>query len=345
MFRKTEIAFWDSEKVVALYEGVLRRTPKPEEVEALTLALNKSGDVKRALQDMLSSHEFGIMMLPDLVNEHIARIPPKPLFYLHVPKTAGSSFRLELSDALGVPAFLLYFGRSWSGFGNDAPMHFWQFWAGHAGISAFPETHRGITVFRETRSRILSSYRQQERDPPGLKTGNRKFYDEASQIAFSRRVTAADPFSVWLSFRQSAINWFIPAPADVDSTMWHGVPRRQYIDTLSSKEIHTRLDQSLSRFDAAAWVHDPQAMRDSIRLVTGREFESGSRRENVFSPMELTKPTTLSRDDLRQLDRIAADEKLLISLAVDRGLIPPISKEKADEEFENTAKRLGFAFS
>jgi hypothetical protein len=345
VFRATRSGFWDSDKIVALYEGVLRRTPSVSEIEVLQNALNKSGDVKRALQDMLSSHEFGIMMLPDLVNEHISRVPKQPLFFLHVPKTAGTSFRLDLSDALGVPAFLLFIHSSWPGIGQDDTMNFWPFWAGHAGISAFPETHRGITVFRETRSRVLSAYRQQEREILFQSGSPVQFYEESSQIAHSRGITAAQPFSQWLRFRRSAALWYLPAPAEPRFHRWNGVATSKYLDTLSTRELRSALTKSLTRFDAAAWAHDEVAMRDAIRRVTGGTGVAATRRENVFGTVETTKPTILSREDLEFLDQLALEENLLINAAVERGLIPPISKEVADEEFETTAKRLGYAFA
>jgi hypothetical protein len=342
VFRKTEPAFWDDEKVIALYEGVLRRTPTPDEIVGLVTALNKSGNVKLALQDMLSSHEFGIMMLPDLVNEHIARVPSQPLFFLHVPKTAGTSFRLNLSDALGVPAYLLFIHSSWPGYGKDENMRFWPFWAGHAGISAFPTTHRGITVFRETRSRVLSAYRQQERELLSGRDNGSRFYEESSQIAVSRGVSAAKPFSEWVRYRRSAAVWFLPAPEEANLRRWNGVPKQKYLDTLSSRDLTSKLAQSFARFDAAAWAHDQPAMREAIRLVTGNDGTSEIRRENVFRTVETTKPTTLSSDDLQQLDRLVAEEKLFFKTAVDRGLIPPLDPDIADSEFERTAQRLDF---
>jgi hypothetical protein len=345
VFRAIRRDFWDADKIIALYEGVLRRTPEPDEIAGLQKALNKSGDVKRALQDMLSSHEFGIMVLPDLVNEHIRQVPSQPLFFLHVPKTAGTSFRLDLSDALGVPAFLLFIHTSWPGFGRDETMHFWPFWAGHAGVSAFPATHRGITVFREPRSRILSAYRQQERELLLRDGPPTRFYEESSQMAFSRGITAAQPFSEWLKFRRSTAAWYFPAPEDPAHRRWNGVPGVQFMNALTARELTTGLEQSLARFDAAAWAHDQPAIRDAIQQMTGTVIPAETRRENVFRTVETTKPTTLTADDLQHLNRLAAEEELLFSIAIDRGLIPPISTETADEQFEATAKRLGYAFA
>lgn len=345
MFRAPELTFWDAEKVIALYEGVLRRTPTADEIVGLVKALNKSGDVKRALQDMLSSHEFGIMMLPNLVNEHITRVPAKPLFFLHVPKTAGTSFRLDLSDALGIPAFLLFIHTSWPGYGKDEKMHFWPFWAGHAGISVFPATHRGITIFRETRSRILSLYRQQQRELLVKRDTSKNWLNEDRFAPIAGGRSAVLPFSEWLTFLPSASAWYLPAPDEADQRRWNGVPIKKFVDALAPRDLTEKLSESLTRFDAAAWAHDQQGMRAAIRRVTGTDEVEGTRRENVFRTVENTVPILLTPDDRHLLDDLASQEEILIKLAIDHGLIPPITKEEADEEFANTAKRLGFNFA
>jgi hypothetical protein len=179
-----------------------------------------------------------------------------------------------------------------------------------------------------------------------LKKGSpTEFYEESNQIAFSRGITAAQPFSEWLRFRRSAAAWYLPSPEEPQFQRWNGVVNIKYMNTLTTHEIRSGLEKSLARFDAAAWAHDDRAMRDAIRLVTGGTGIPSIRRENVFRTVETTKPTILSREDLRFLDQVAVDELLLINLAIDRGLIPPISKDLADEEFEKTAKRLGYAFA
>jgi hypothetical protein len=328
---------------VALYRGVLRREPSPTETAGLLKALSDAGSVEHALKDMLSSHEFGVMVLPDVINGYVAGVPDKPVFFLHVPKTAGTSFRLALSDNMGIPAFLLYVRTSWLGFGENDAMNFWPLWAGHAAISAFPQTHRGITIFREPRSRMLSNFRQHQRefateDPNGPR--NERF--AKFNMDRRQRVTVLDGFSKWVSISRSAVQWFIDTPRTEGAYLWNGRPTGKYIDSLSPTQVRQSLTRSLLRFDAAAWSHDSEAMEAAIRRVTKVHSIAPIERQNQFEPLPDAETTHLTSEDLAHLNRIADDEKLLLNLAVDRGLIPPIDSDFADAEFENTAQRLGF---
>jgi hypothetical protein len=322
---------------------VLRREPSDTETEVLLAALTHSGNIERALQDMLSSHEFGVMVLPDIINTYFTQTPDHPVFFLHVPKTAGTSFRLALTDTMGIPAFLLYVHTTWQGFGEKSNMDFWPLWAGHAGVPAFPETHRGITVFRESRSRMLSLYRQQQREIARIVTlGSRNTLDNSLNATPGHRVTAADPFNQWIRHSRGTIVWFIDTPRTDGAFLWNGRPTGEYLDSLTPGEVRDSLTRSLTRFDAAAWVHDSDAMDKAISHITQREVTAPIGRENEFTESPDFHITHLSQDDLAQLERIADSDKILFDIAVDHGLISPMDSAFADDEFERTARRLGF---
>jgi hypothetical protein len=343
VFRRDKTLPIDADLVNALYRGVLRREPGAIEINNLINALSNAGSVEHALKDMLSSHEFGVMALPDLINSYVSRVPDNPVFFLHVPKTAGTSFRLALSDSMGVPAFLLYVRSSWQGFGRDATMRFWPLWAGHGGVSAFPQTHRGVTVFREARSRTLSSFRQQQKE---LATG-----DHDGAITLRRAQFGLQPrkslavqagFSKWVSGSRTSLEWFIDTPLKDGAHLWNGLPSEKFLKSLSPSEVRSSVSRSLSRFDAAAWAHDSDAMVRAIGLSTGIEKVSPPGRENQFESAPSVETIRLTSADLKHLTRIAQTDQILISVAVEKGLIPPLDPDFADAEFEKTAQRLGF---
>jgi len=344
VFRRDKSLPLDADLVKALYRGVLRREPAPVEIENLINALSDAGSIEHALKDMLSSHEFGVMTLPDVVNSYLTQTPDHPVFFLHVPKTAGTSFRLALSDTMGVPAFLLYVRTSWLGFGKNATMDFWPLWAGHAGVSAFPKSHRGITVFREARSRVLSHFRQLEReiltgDPSGPL--NERFAN--FNMERKNGITVLDGFTKWVSHSRSVVQWFIDTPHTEGAYLWNGRPSMEYLDSLTPTQTRNSLTRSLKRFDAAAWAHDSDAMSRAISKVTNVQSVAPLGRENQFEFLPEVQTTFLTSDDVVQLNRIAKNEKVLINIAVDQGLIPPLDQDFADAEFERTAQRLGFA--
>ncbi len=343
MFRRDKSLPIDADLVNALYRGVLRREPGAAEIDILMRALSDAGSVEHTLKDMLSSHEFGVMVLPDLINSYVSRVPENPVFFLHVPKTAGTAFRLALTDTLGIPAFQLYVHSTWPGFGRDATMKFWPLWAGHAGVASFPQTHRGITVFREARSRILSSFRQQQRefatnDPNGPR--NERFANFDPQPAGN--ISVLGGFSTWIHGFRDTVGWFIDTPHADGAYLWNGRPSREFRESLSPAELRLSLTRSLSRFDAAAWVHDSDAMSRAIGRVTRVESVVPLGRENQYRPLSDVEVIRLTSADLEHLNRIADSEKILFDIAVDQGLIPPLDPDFADAEFERTAERLGF---
>ena len=343
MFRRDKSLPLDADLVKALYRGVLRREPAPVEIDNLIKALSNAVSVEHALKDMLSSHEFGVMVLPNLINEYMSAVPTRPVFFLHIPKTAGTSFRLALTDTLGIPAFLLYEHSSWKGFGKNDTMNFWPLWAGHAGVSTFPQTHRGITVFREPRSRALSAYRQQESELALENFSLVRFSRDDGLTANPKRVvTAADPFAEWIKLVQGSTPWFLEAPREAKNQLWDGRPSIACVRALNQTETRKMLSRTLGRFDSAAWAHDSESMTTSIEKIVGKPMVSEIGRENLFEVESKTKPTVLTADDLVQLDRIAAADRVLFETAVDKGLIAPLDQDFADAEFERTAQRLGF---
>ena len=343
VFRRDKSLPLDADLIKALYRGVLRREPAPVEIDNLINALSNAGSVEHALKDMLSSHEFGVMVLPDVVNSYVTRALDNPVFFLHIPKTAGTSFRLALTETIGVPAFQLYVHSTWQGFARDATMRFWPLWAGHAGVSAFPETHRGITVFRETRSRILSAFRQQQRefqagDPNG--PTNARF----AQFNVDRltRPTVKDGFSRWVSSYRSVVQWFIDTPSTEGAPLWDGRPTAKFLQSLSPSDVRVSLTRSLSRFDAAAWVHDSDDINRAISRVTNVDSVAPLGHENQFRPAPYAEIVRLTSEDLAYLKSHTLNDHILFEIAVERGLIPPLDKDFADAEFERTAQRLGF---
>ncbi len=342
MFRRDKSLPLDADLIKALYRGVLRREPTPVEISNLNNALSNAVSVEHALKDMLSSHEFGVMVLAELVNSYATRVPDNPVFFLHIPKTAGTSFRLALTETMGVPAFLLYVHTTWQGFGRDATMQFWPLWAGHAGVSAFPATHRGITVFREPRSRILSLFRQQQREFAWGADGKiQKRFDDFNMVR-PPGVTVTAGFSQWVSAPRTTMSWFIEVPATEGEHLWNGQPSAKFLNSLSPTDVRLSLSRSLSRFDAAAWVHDSDAMSHAISHVTNVDSVALLGRENQYEPLSDVDLVRLQPSDLEHLKRHAHDDHLLFEIAAEQGLIPPLDPDIADAEFERTAQRLGF---
>ena len=328
----------------SMYRSVLRRHPSPAERISTAVNIQIPGQFEPRLAEMIDSDEFKIRRLPGLIAESTKEWTGSQVFFLHIPKTAGTSVRIALIKAVGVPAFELY-GRdkSMRDLIRQSDKHFWPLFVGHSNISFFPLGYSGITIFRESRSRVLSLYRQKCRaaiidNPLDI---NQIAFQEKRKIALKLLST---PFGEWLNVpsQLSSIDYFIPSKQfRRNSQESNGF--QVHILSLSSNEIEKLLNESISRFTHAAWSHNEPAILKAISGVSGREI-TDLPRENVYPNLEGYPPQILDKDALVKLNAIQEKEAVIFKIAHEHGLIPLLSKSEADDLFEITAKRLGFTF-
>jgi len=342
----TRIASSNHHKKISdvMFRVVLGRTPTVAERDANALGLFKSEVFESRLSHMLDSEEFNIMALPGRVAQATKNWTGRRVFFLHVPKTAGTSARLALIEALGVPAFEYYNRVTYL---KDEPAklenNFWPFWVGHENISDFPNDFAGITFFRETRSRFLSLYRQYSR------VGQEVFQILDPEIREETKRSSlkvlATPLGKWLSDPklESTIGFYIPSK-EYGRNSINLTEFRTYVDTLSSRKTKEILSESFSRFSHAAWSHDETGILRAVSGVSGREINVLPR-ENIFPNLDGLPPQVLDADTLAKLNAIQEKEAVLFKVAHEHGLIPLLSKSEADDLFEITAKRLGFTFA
>ena len=326
----------------SLYRVILQRRPELLEQGLTAASFQFPGQFESRVSDMLQSEEFKNMALPGLVAGATHNWSGKRVFFLHVPKTAGTSVRLALIKSVGTPAFEFY-NRSPSieQSMRELENNFWPLWVGHQNISSFPSDMNGLTIFRESRSRVLSTYRQRSRmafmENPHI-LDSEKLEKKKSQA----RATISKPFGTWLntSLRMRVLGFFIPPE---EGTQYRSKEFKSYISEISEPRLETILNESLSRFTHAAWSHDEPAILRAISQVSGRE-STELPRENVYPNLKGYPPQVLDSEAISNLNTIREKESVLYKVAHEHGLVPLLSKSEADDLFEITAKRLGFTF-
>jgi len=339
-----------------LYRGVLKRNPTQAEISRFTLDFARNPDMESRLSAMIYSEEFLVMVMPDLVRAATEDFVGKKVFFLHVPKTAGTSVRLALVDALGVPSFNLYPKTTQRAPADFKTMEFWPYWAGHANIAAFPDSHTGFTTFRESRSRILSQFRQRQfNSMPGA---NPHVISRSSITAREERAKTVGSldFNSWLAEEpQSALHWYIPNPTiqksisaidDMDSYRFKvgsDYEFRNRVFKMGEIEISRALEKSLSRFSAAGWLHQSAGIIDAIVKISGNPNASLPK-ENEFKKSESYKVETISRESLNILEDIRKKESILFKVATDVGILTDKLMQDEEEIFQKSAQKLGFKF-
>lgn len=317
--------------VEALYRGILQRVPSSAERRSLAYEVFRHGDIGAVADDMITSQEFTIMRLPHLMAQASKRWCGRQVFFLHIPKTAGTSMRLALTNSCGVPAVTIY---RHIGEIDRKELHlvpFWPLFIGHAHIDFFPESHRGLTVVREPRSRFLSMYRQAQSEGRGPHLADSRVQMRQQRIS---RQALSMPFGQWLraGFRPGAASWF---------TAGFSSHSEKFVRTAQPDKVRRAVEAGVARIDAAAWSHDRTGMLRAITRMTG-DASPELPHENVFSPRPEISAQTITSEDLAYLDECAARDQLLIDALVARGLVEPLSSSQADDLFHTTATRLGF---
>jgi hypothetical protein len=280
---------------------------------------------------MIASEEFSLMRLPHLMSHASQNWRGRYVFFLHVPKTAGTSTRLALIKSTGVPALSMYAHRDELDAAGLVSVRFWPLFAGHRQIDAFPESHRGITILRESRSRYLSVYRQVQR----ASRASHLLTDKA-EVGHSLRAREAIElsFNEWFFKRnwKTLAGYFVPGQS---------VAADRSLAAASEAVARSMLDRSFDRFDAAAWSHDEDAIVKAISLVTG-DPEPILERHNEYTEPEEFRVEPIGPETLARLESFRAIDDLAFGAAADRGLVPTLSRSEADALFETTARRLGF---
>jgi hypothetical protein len=328
-----------------LYLGVLQRYPSSSERLSLEYELHRHGNVQAAVDDMITSEEFSLMRLPHLMASASTGWCGRYLFFMHVPKTAGTSVRMALTTSAGVPAITSY------GHIGELPrdrlplLSFWPLFIGHGHVDYFPEPHRGLTVFRESRSRYLSTYRQRQ------KRGESQHLPDPSRAQRQQLDLRSMPFETWVTQHppgSSSAHFAAGMSKRQGFTGGNQSPEdgraRRFVRDAPLDEVRAAVERGFERIDYAAWAHDPDAIVAAISAATG-DPAPVVERHNVFEAREYHRREPIGPDaravldDLRRLDAIAEQ------VAVDRGLIPALSDSEADAIFEQTVERLGFTLT
>jgi hypothetical protein len=346
--------FLKPKTVRGFYRGVLKRNPTRSEISNFALNFARNPDLEVQLSSMIYSREFQLMVMPDLVRLASENFTGRKIFFLHVPKTAGTSVRLAIADALGIPSFSLYPLSSQILPNKLDSMNFWPYWAGHANISAFPEEHQGFTTFRESRSRILSEFRQNQFNSQPEANPHMISKERVAAINAASGKQKYRDFNVWVSKSPPTIlNWYLPNP-DIqknlpveDTALNHKMKVGRdpawlkRVNEMGELEIARVLEKSLKRLTVAAWLHQPQGIVDAIAKITGNADATLSN-ENEFKKSGLYREEIISRESLEVLEKARRKDRIVFKIASELGILTDELKIDEDEIFQKSVEKLGF---
>ena len=325
----------------ALFRGILKREARREDVAIASPGLRSQEGVERQITAMIESEEFALQRLPTLMANAARNYRGEKVFFLHVPKTAGTSLRLALIEAMGVPSLDRYKRvGGWESFSPEF-VKMWPLLVGHTNISNFPNgTHTGVTVFREPRARILSKFHQIYRTRwgddsrnwhlTGLQGEFDKWLPDNHPLDFLTWFLESDDQSVTADSTQSEENWMVRQS------------QARAMEKLSSSEVKKGLKAGLAKIQFAEWIHNDVGMNSLISRVLSRPVEGKLPRVNTVLAKQSETIIQLTPSHHQLLNEISKESNLLFKLAEDAGLVKALSEDEADEQFEIAANRLGF---
>lgn len=318
------------------YRAILRREPFDQEVLQATLVTNVRSSKFHFYRDMVESEEFQKQILPALVAQTVAQKTPN-IFFLHVPKTGGTSLRELIGNLIGVPSINIY--RRWPT-PNKSDHSFWPYWAGHAQVSFFPEEHKGITFFREPKSRILSRYRQNQNRSLSASTHGWKF----SKPEAPKSKSFPD-FNRWL-VRQHELGqlglakWF---SLDERSQRLHKSHEELIkLSKMTETELEPFLVNGLNRFVSAARIEDEKAVKSAIQKATGISPDALPRKNTFESKTGEKSVQFINKKSLEILEEVEMLDERIMGLAREMGILHESEDLKDDSLFEINLERLGF---
>jgi hypothetical protein len=326
-----------------------------KEILGFQLHYAKKHDLQSSISTFMYSRESLLMVVPDLVRASAEDYAGQKVFYLHVPKTGGTSVRIALADAMGIPSFNIYPHSSHSLPSNLQSMDFWPYWAGHANIGLFPDTHKGFTTFRESRSRILSMFRQQQRSA-SIGTNPHIITEEAiRKQKFKKQEMKNLDFNSWIKTRRAdtCLGFYIDNPTvaqsrKVDRGPLDGKIRlgsmsdwKEQVFAMPDREIKKELRKSLPRIVSASWIHQSRSTEEAIQRISGRSDVQLSR-NNEFTKTDFFKIEDINAESMQILEDIRKKDTILFSMATDLGVL--IDKLDMDEDaiFHQSVANLGY---
>jgi hypothetical protein len=234
-------------------------------------------------------------------------------------------------------------------------MEFWPFWAGHANISKFPNSHFGFTSFRETRSRLLSHYRQNQRDL--LPAHNLRNNSNEINLDYRKLLSReSKDFNSWLkNFGRSICPYYIPNSElpNANTSGYEkfldcmGVSHKwiSQIENFHESEVRSSIQHSMKRFKAASWVGDDKSLAKAIKELFGEtDTKISVPRLNVSEENSKYQPEVISKQSVEIMEELSRKDQIVFESAMNEGILSEEMKFNKDEVFSDSKKRLGFEF-
>ena len=291
----------------ALYQKIHFREMDDDEMSIVLQSLTQ--DPVETIMGMLQSPELISQLLnlnptPEVASNALAYVfrarkidSPEQKFFMHLPKTAGTSITSHIQR---------FSNYAWLNGGGGNYLHLWPLVSGHFHWSDFPSTSRGLTVLRDPLERLVSAwqYMTSRRQVMHNNFLNEGLLNENFSNFLKRQTTTPS-----LATMSVGASWFFTdTPTDILS----------YHES-ANNNLESLFNQAFNSFEHIACIEDPASVSTALKFATGSDepFTAQANKTNRVG----SEPQSLSQAEYERLFELTAFEYRFLSYLFEKGII------------------------
>jgi hypothetical protein len=222
---------------------------------------------------------------------------PEQKFFMHLPKTAGTSINSHIQK---------FSNYAWLSHGGGNYLHLWPLVSGHFHWSDFPSTSRGLTVLRDPLERLVSAwqYMTSRRQVMHNNFLNEGLLNENFSNFLKRQTTTPS-----LATMSVGASWFFTdTPTDILS----------YHES-ANNNLESLFYQAFNSFEHIACIEDPASVSTALKFATGSDepFTAQANKTNRVG----SEPQSLSQAEYERLFELTAFEYRFLNYLFEKGII------------------------
>jgi hypothetical protein len=290
-----------------LYQKIHFREMDDDEMSIVLQSLTQ--DPVETIMGMLQSPELISRLLnlnpsPEVASNALAYVfrarkidSPEQKFFMHLPKTAGTSINSHIQK---------FSNYAWLSHGGGNYLHLWPLVSGHFHWSDFPSTSRGLTVLRDPLERLVSAwqYMTSRRQVMHNNFLNEGLLNENFSNFLKRQTTTPS-----LATMSVGASWFFTdTPTDILS----------YHES-ANNNLESLFYQAFNSFEHIACIEDPASVSTALKFATGSDepFTAQANKTNRVG----SEPQSLSQAEYERLFELTAFEYRFLNYLFEKGII------------------------
>jgi hypothetical protein len=304
--------------------GTLDRDATTEECQSWYNAFNGDLDIALLINSLKQTSEYNYRIATRL-QISLQNLPHRQLTFVHIPKTAGSSIRSTIEHSTGFP--MMYLSQSPDNAGFFAVKFkskeslVWPYQTGHFPLAAFPKGASWFTFVRDPISRLLSLYRQLEKNSK-LNSRNKleKFNDWIAQLPDHTALGYKNHIAPQTFFFQDKTTSF-----------------KSFLKLSLNQQLE-RSSSSLDNLGFVGWSHRAKDLAQGVRYATGIEMKKAE----FINSGRFEKSVSISKKSFVKIQELTHIDELFIDLLIKEKRLDRLSKIEIMRHRDQTMLRLGF---